>query len=170
MTTEQFGKAYEKGLDYTIRFLSARGLGYDASQETAQAAWARGWERKSQLRNPELIIPWINSIAMNLYRSALRGKPTFLRVEEVTLPVPVEINVAAFDVGHILSLCKSSERLILEQRHLQGLAIVEIAEHHGCTKTAARIRLLRARRALGDRILGPGSRRSAPNQLIAQPA
>lgn len=169
MTSQQYGAAYEKGLDYTIRFLSARGLGYDASQEIAQAAWARGWERGDQLRNPDLVIPWVNSIAMNLYRSSLRGQPTLLRVEEVTLPEPVQINVAAFDVRRILSLCKSSERVILEQRHLQGLAIVEIAKHHGCSKTAVRIRLLRARRALGERI-GITSKRTRQPRLLAQTA
>ena len=169
MTAEQFGVAYEKGLEYTIRFLSARGLGYDASQETAQAAWVRGWERVDQLRNPELVIPWVNSIAMNLYRSSLRGQPALLQVDEVSLPEPAKINVSAVDVRRLLSLCKPSERAILVQRHLHGFAIVEIAKHHGCSKTAARIRLLRARRSLGERV-GIPSKRPQQTRVLAKTA
>jgi len=39
MTREQYGQAYQKGFNLTVRFLVSRGLAYDAAQETAQAAW-----------------------------------------------------------------------------------------------------------------------------------
>ena len=58
MTREEYGKAYQKGYNLTVRFLVSRGLAYDAAQETAQAAWVKGWERIGQLRDqrmPELV-------------------------------------------------------------------------------------------------------------------
>jgi hypothetical protein len=45
MTREEYGTAYQKGYNLTVRFLVSRGLSYDSAQETAQAAWAKGWER-----------------------------------------------------------------------------------------------------------------------------
>ena len=39
MTREEYGQAYQKGLNLTVRVLVSRGLAYDAAQETAQAAW-----------------------------------------------------------------------------------------------------------------------------------
>ncbi len=45
MTREEYGAAYKKGYNLTVRFLVSRGLSYDSAQETAQAAWVKGWER-----------------------------------------------------------------------------------------------------------------------------
>ena len=54
MTKEEYGKAYQRGFNLTVRFLVSRGLSYDAALDTAQAAWAKGWERREQLRDPNL--------------------------------------------------------------------------------------------------------------------
>ena len=53
MTREEYGAAYKKGYNLTVRFLVSRGLSYDSAQETAQAAWVKGWERLGQLRDPK---------------------------------------------------------------------------------------------------------------------
>ena len=73
MTNEHYGKAYQKGFDRTVRFLVSRGLSYDAALDTAQAAWAKGWERREQLRDPNLVLTWTNSIALNLHRVSGRN-------------------------------------------------------------------------------------------------
>jgi DNA-directed RNA polymerase specialized sigma24 family protein len=44
------------------------------AEEVAQAAWAKGWERLSQLRNESFVVIWVNTIALNVYRSGLRRK------------------------------------------------------------------------------------------------
>ena len=75
MTTEEYGTAYEHGFALTVRFLISRGLLTDAAEETAQAAWAKGWERLTQLRNEHMLLTWVNSIALNLYRSVRRKPP-----------------------------------------------------------------------------------------------
>ena len=64
MTREQYGQAYQKGFNLTVRFLVSRGFAYDSAQETAQAAWVKGWERLSQLRDPSMVLTWMNSIAL----------------------------------------------------------------------------------------------------------
>ena len=35
MTRKEYGSAYKKGYNLTVRFLVSRGLSYDAAQETA---------------------------------------------------------------------------------------------------------------------------------------
>jgi RNA polymerase sigma factor (sigma-70 family) len=149
MTREEYGSAYQRGYGLTVRFLVSRGLTYDSAQETAQAAWVKGWERLGQLRDSKMILTWMNSIALNLHRSFVRREPFLQTLPE--LPTPPRINLAAIDVRRILGNCKKNERLVLQRHYLEGYKVQEIARAHGWTETAVRIRLLRARRAVGKR-------------------
>jgi hypothetical protein len=69
MTRENYGQAYQRGYDSTVRFLRKRGVARDLVSDVAQAAWVKGWERLSQLRNETMITTWVNAIAINVYRS-----------------------------------------------------------------------------------------------------
>jgi len=149
MTREEYGAAYKKGYNLTVRFLVSRGLSYDSAQETAQAAWVKGWERLGQLRDSNMVLTWMNSIALNIHRSCMRREPFFQPVPE--LSTPPKVNLAAIDVRRILKTCKKNDRLVLERHYLEGYKVQEIASAHGWTETAVRIRLLRARRAVGKR-------------------
>ena len=51
MTRETFGNAYTNGHQQTIHFLLSKGPPEDLALETAQAAWARGWDRRAQIRD-----------------------------------------------------------------------------------------------------------------------
>src|SRR5271170_2056642 len=68
MTRENYGDAYQRGFKCTVRFLVSRGVLRDNANELAQAAWARGWEQLSQLRDETTVTAWINTIALNSYR------------------------------------------------------------------------------------------------------
>ncbi|MEO7143198.1 MAG: sigma factor-like helix-turn-helix DNA-binding protein [Bryobacteraceae bacterium] len=149
MTRDEYGNAYQKGFPITVRFLVSRGLSYDTALETAQAAWAKGWERITQLRDSNMVLTWMNSIALNLHRSFLRREPPYVTLPEVaTAP---RVNLAAIDVRRILRAVKPTERLVLQRHYLDECKVQEIASEHGWTDTAVRIRLLRARRAACDR-------------------
>jgi len=149
MTSDEYGIAYQKGYGLTVRFLVSRGLAYDTAQETAQAAWARGWERLAQLRDPRMVLTWMNSIALNIHRSFLRREPLLHTLPEI--PTPPKINLAAIDAGRILGCCKAKDRIVLQRHYLEGFKVQEIASEHGWTETAVRIRLLRARRSAGKK-------------------
>src|SRR3977135_3498857 len=112
MTTEDYGKAYQRGYNLTVRFLVSRGLGYDTAQETAQAAWAKGWERIGQLRDQSMVLTWMNSIALNIHRSHLRREPLLTPLPE--LSTPPRVNLAAMDVRRILTTCKQNDRMVLQ--------------------------------------------------------
>ena len=144
MNREEYGKAYETGFERTVQFLISRGLSSQFAEETAQAAWVRGWEKVNQLRDSRLLMTWMNTIALNMYRTSLRH-PSFLQ-EVLDVHAP-QLNVAAIDIRGILKTCKQHDRLVLERHYIEGYTVREIATAHGWTETAVRIRLLRARRA-----------------------
>jgi RNA polymerase sigma factor (sigma-70 family) len=150
MTREEYGLAYQKGFNLTVRFLVSRGLPYDTAQETAQAAWVKGWERLGQLRDPSMVLTWMNSIALNIHRSYIRREPLLQTLPEIS--AQPKINLAAIDVRRILKTCKNNDRMVLQRHYLEGFKVQEIARQQGWTETAVRIRLLRARRTVGKRL------------------
>jgi RNA polymerase sigma factor (sigma-70 family) len=150
MTREEYGQAYQKGFNLTVRFLVSRGLAYDSAQETAQAAWVKGWERLGQLRDSSMVLTWMNSIALNIHRSYIRREPLLQALPE--LSTQPRVNLAAIDVRRILKTCKTNDRMVLQRHYLEGFKVQEIAQEQGWTETAVRIRLLRARRTVGKRL------------------
>lgn len=156
MTREEYGSAYQCGFNLTVRFLVSRGLSYDTAQETAQAAWTKGWERLAQLRDSSMVLTWMNSIALNIHRSFIRREPLLQSLPE--LSTSPRVNMAAIDVLRILKCCKQNDRMVLQRHYLEGYKVNEIAQQHGWTETAVRIRLLRARRSVGKRIEAAGQR------------
>jgi DNA-directed RNA polymerase specialized sigma24 family protein len=159
MTRDEYGEAYEQGYELTVRFLLSHGARTgDRAAEAAQTAWTRGWEKLAQLRDPALVLTWVNAIALNTYRSFFRREPLFLTLPEVRSKAGVDM--AAIEVGRILKSCHPTERKLLEQQ-LRGMPIEEMAQQYGVTKTAVRIRLHRARRAVRRRVEIVWNRRPA---------
>jgi DNA-directed RNA polymerase specialized sigma24 family protein len=149
MTVEAYGQAYQRGFDRTIRLLLSRGARIDCAREAAQAAWAKGWERIGQLRNESVVTSWVNTIALNCYRGVMRSEG--LQLPLTDLETSAGVNVAFIDLHRFLARCRPSDRQLFDD-YLQGYPMQEIAGRHGISHTAARIRLLRARRVLQSRI------------------
>jgi len=117
----------------------------DTAEEISQAAWMRGWERLGQLRSDELIATWVNTIALNLYRRAIRQERRLQGLKE-PLYAKSTVNWAAIELRRILRFCRLQDRQLLEAQ-MVGQTAEEIAQDQGVSQTAIRIRLLRARRA-----------------------
>lgn len=145
MTREAYERAYSEGRLYTLRFLLSRGVAHDSAEDIAQNAWLRGWERLSQLRNDELVLAWVNTIALNFYRRSIRQERRFQNLQD-PIYSPGSMNLAAIDLTRILGFCQTRDRLLLEAQ-IGGSTAKEIAKAQGLTQTAIRIRLFRARRA-----------------------
>ncbi len=160
MTNDRYGTAYQRGFDLTVRFLISRGLQRDNAEEVAQAAWVKGLERLSQLRDESFVVMWVNTIALNVYRNSLRRKP--LPAHEFG-DKTAGLDLAAIDVARILGFCRPCDRRLLEQSMI-GVTPGEIADEQGVTETAIRIRLLRARREARSRV----ERRSFPSGPAAK--
>lgn len=155
MTRDEFGLAYQMHFRKTVVFLMGHGLSADAAQETAQAAWTRGWERLSQLRDAQTLLIWLNRVALNLYRSVMRREPEYQELaRNVTAP---DVNLAAIDAETILGRCKLRDQCMLRDYYLKGLHLAEIAARNGWRENTARVRLFRARQAARFCIAAPGA-------------
>jgi len=150
VTREEYGCAYQRGFQLTVRFLGSKGLSSDFATEVAQSAWSKGWECRRQLRDATCLLTWVNSIALNACRGVLRREQRFQSLPEIS--VAPRLDLAAVDVSRILDSCKPMDRLILRQHHLDERPIQDIANEYGCSETAMRIRLLRARRSARSRL------------------
>ena len=144
MQTDEYAGAFESGYTATRRFLLARGAPIDEAEEIAQAAWARGWEYRDQLRDPRLVGFWVNSIARNLLRARFRG-PLTTPLEDLNPSYTMDLE--AIELRRMLDLCPRRDRALLEQS-LEGYSAEEIAHTAGITSTGIRVRLLRIRQAL----------------------
>src|SRR5262249_5235963 len=136
MTQDKYAQAYQRGFDYTVRLLVARGAKSETAREAAQAAWVRGWERLTQLRNDSMVNAWVNTIALNFLRRTIRNESSHQALTE--RPGGGGIDVAAIDLGRILSFCRPHERTLLE-KYLEGRTMAELAQESGVTETAIRI-------------------------------
>ena len=145
MTRDEYGRAYESGFDRTVRFLRTAGVPMDSAAESAQAAWARGWERIGQLRDSRSVVAWISSIALNIFRKHVSKTVRFEALGEIS--VPPQVNLARIDVDRILRGCPQKYRSLLQTYYLDGYEIQEIAGNYQQSVTAVRVRLLRARRS-----------------------
>jgi DNA-directed RNA polymerase specialized sigma24 family protein len=150
MTREEFGDMYQLAHTRTVRFLLAKGASSTMAADVAQSAWLRGWERLSQLRDPKMILTWINTIALNEYRRQMTREAAFNRARmgelQRAIPAKSDPNSAAIDMSRILAACTPNDRLLL-QAQMNGVTPRELACRHGITETAVRIRFLRARRS-----------------------
>jgi RNA polymerase sigma factor (sigma-70 family) len=148
MKRSDYAKAFETGFPATRRFLLARGAAVEEAEEIAQAAWARGWEYRGQLRDPGSVVYWVNSIAGNLFRAKFRIRPT-TPIDGVD--VGYVMNVEEIEVHRLLDRCSGRDRRLLEQS-LEGYSAEEIARTEGITSTGIRVRLLRIRESLRQRL------------------
>jgi RNA polymerase sigma-70 factor, ECF subfamily len=146
MTQEQYADAYSGAFERTVRFLVSRGVSGDSAEESAQAAWARGWERRDQLRDPKRLVTWVNAIALNLFRNGCRRRETSELTAEI--PVPPQTSPRTIDLRRVIEKCTPAEREMLHKHYLGGYTSKELASEEDCTATAVRVRLLRLRRRL----------------------
>jgi RNA polymerase sigma-70 factor, ECF subfamily len=150
ITRDQYASAYDDGFAMTTKFLVSRGINVETAEEAAQAAWVRGWEQRGKLRDPERVLHWVNTIALNVFRNWFRRRET---VElPVEIPVPPHSSPQLIDVARALEKCAPADREMIEKHYLAGYTSAELGQQRGCTAVAVRVRLLRARRRLREAI------------------
>jgi RNA polymerase sigma factor (sigma-70 family) len=146
MTREQYANAYDQGFPITRKFLVSRGINLQTAEEAAQAAWAKGWERRDTLRNPAMVLSWVNTIALNEFRNWFRRQRTGQMLAET--PVQPHANPQLIDIERALATCTPADREIIEKHYLAGYTSAELGRQKGCSAVAVRVRLLRARRRI----------------------
>jgi RNA polymerase sigma factor (sigma-70 family) len=148
MTSQRYGRKYaEGGYGATVNHLLGLGAKWDPAHEIAQAAWARGWERISQLRNEASLQWWVNAIARYLMISALRRDRRWVPLESEHELVSVS-QIDNVGAKHLLQGCNSDERHLLEAYYLDGYTCPEIAVKLEKSVSAVQTALHRARRSV----------------------
>lgn len=146
LTEQQYEKAYRHGYPRTVRFLLSTGVRSDLAEEIAQAAWARGWECRAQLKSQGAVGIWVNTIAKNLVRVDYRRKKATEELSENSAVIQPDYDASA--VGEILSFCSPVDRELLTQHYLEGWSSNEIAPRLGISPVSVRVRLLRIKQSL----------------------
>lgn len=163
MDSAVFEQAYATAWKSTITYLTSRGIPLDTAVECAQAAWVTGWERLVQLRDDSVLVSWVNVIALNYSRRAM--KKATCHVEWTPDREPgEEMNLSAIDIAQILHSSSPKDRVVLEGQ-LMGRSAQELAREQGMTESAMRIRCMRARRAARQRC----EPRNMARSLFTQP-
>jgi RNA polymerase sigma-70 factor (ECF subfamily) len=150
MTRDQYAKAYDNGFTMTTKFLVSRGINVETAEEAAQAAWVKGWEHRDKLRDPERVLNWVNTIALNVFRNWFRRRET--AELPVDTPIPPHASPQRIDIGRALAKCAPTDREMIEKHYLAGYTSAELGQQRGCTAVAVRVRLLRARRRIRETI------------------
>ena len=149
LSGSSFEEAYGLGLRNTVRTLQSIGASLDNAEEIAQEAWAKGWEFRVQLRNPDALISWIATIARNLYRSWIVKEKKFDALQECAVPSHLVRDSEAKD---LLSACSSTEAKMLHLYYLEGYTAQEISKAENLCPATIRVRLLRIRKTLRMRV------------------
>ncbi|AOY68829.1 sigma-70 family RNA polymerase sigma factor [Xanthomonas euvesicatoria pv. euvesicatoria] len=154
-----------------------------ASEDIAQEAFLRAWQRLAQLHQPASFLPWLRQITRNLARDWLRanrhralgGGAAELAIAMAADPAPspadqllqVEEEIAALDIISALPE-ESRETLLLYYR--EGQRSQQVASLLGLSDAAVRKRLSRARASVRSELLrrfGEFARGSAPGVAFA---
>lgn len=145
MTTVEFGQAYEGGYQRTGRFLQKLGADRDQATEIANAAWARAWERLSQLRNEGSLCQWVNAIARHLLFTEFREKRLADLSQLNHEPSAPATSLATIEVSSVLAKCTLRHQRLLTAFYWDGFSAHELARQSGRTEGAIVAELYRAR-------------------------
>jgi RNA polymerase sigma factor (sigma-70 family) len=146
----RFSDAFSHGFPMTQHFLLSRGASAEVAEEIAQAAWVKGWECRHQLLHPEMLGAWVNSIAKNMLKNSVRMERRFESLPEFTSCTPAIQQTIDFDT--VLDYCPRRDFKLVCFYYLEGYTTEEIARKTGICSATVRVRLLRVRRALRDRL------------------
>ena len=155
VTQEEYAIAYNSGYPKTTRFMLSRGISREASEDLAQAAWAKGWEYREQIRDTDKFDSWVNTIALNLLRGSFRQKKTAELPPDIA--ISPQTSPQTIDGQRLVARCSPSDRKLIEGHYLAGYTSAELGRQFGCTAVAVRVRLLRLRRRLQTSMTWKGS-------------
>ena len=145
MTTTDYAEAYEAGFQKTVRFLLSRGVEPSIAEESAQAAWVRGWEKRKHLKEAKRVVQWVNTIALNYFRGRYRKESREEELPVRELSVGPDNTTARVDLDKSAESCSKSDWRLLKAHYMAGYSSNEIAEQTGLNPVTVRVRISRAK-------------------------
>lgn len=148
MTTTDYAQAYERGFKKTVRFLLSHGVEAATAEESAQAAWARGWEKRKHLKEAKRVGQWVNTIALNIFRGRYRKESREEALPAREFAVEPENRMARVDLVKSASQCSKRDWQLLTAHYVDGFTSDEIAERMDLNPVTVRVRISRAKSKL----------------------
>jgi RNA polymerase sigma-70 factor (ECF subfamily) len=153
-------------LDALYGFVRRRLVDKSAAEDVLQEALLRAWERRAQVRAPNLLRPWLYQVVINSLYEHLRRRRRLVAL--TALEEAVERHVAAEDPTPLevvlervtneqlflaLRMVPEDFALAVELADLEGQSYREIADILGVPIGTVMSRIYRGRRLLADVIL-----------------
>jgi RNA polymerase sigma factor (sigma-70 family) len=154
MTSEQYSDAYVSGFDRTVGLLMRCGVRRKQdAQDFAQEAWLKGWIRRDQIRDPKVIVAWVSTIALNVYREYWRhhdvGRDALLPVRSPDEWLPAgyptsEIDTLSIDRRKLMHMVPVAERELMRDYYVDGYSGPELSERWGANLNTIKVRIKRS--------------------------
>lgn len=158
LSHQEFSDAYKVSYSRTVRFLLTQGAIPDVAEEVAQDAWVRGWERQSQLKSDSALVPWVNSIAMNILRGYIKRESRTPRLldggEGLVSAHPQMSPEDNCDLALVLGRCTSDVRQLLWAYWAEGFTSQEIASGLAIKPVSVRVKVIRIAKTFQQLLLG----------------
>jgi DNA-directed RNA polymerase specialized sigma24 family protein len=150
ITPNQYEQAYISGFRRTAATLSKLGADDSRAEEVAQGAWTQGWAQRHQLRDPDRVVEWVNSIAIHRFRSDAAKSRRMVPFSAAGFQPKIAptVNPVVIGLRNALKQLPERHRAIVEAVYLEGYASAEVAISLGISKNALHQRLTRTRHAL----------------------
>jgi len=137
---------------YRLTRLAACMLGGTAgAEDIAQEALLRAWEHRGALDHRGAIGPWLTKVARNLCVDLLRKQHDEVPLGQLDPPAEPVLPTNDDATAHLtraMSKINPRHRRALSRHMLSDVGYRDLAEDMGIEETAARMVLVRARRAL----------------------
>lgn len=148
---EQYDPFYAAAFGRIARELQ-RTVGPDA-EDIAQEAFLvarRRWDVVQTLDRPEA---WVRRVALRMGTRRARRDRARVRLQAAA-DSPRDLPAPDLDLAAALLELPDRHAAAIRLHHLEDRPVAEVAEMLGCTEGAAKILLLRARRAIAERLVG----------------
>jgi RNA polymerase sigma-70 factor (ECF subfamily) len=158
-----FTTIYDAHYADIVNYGRRRSIQLDAAAELAQEVFVVAWRRRYDVPAPGL--PWLYGVARRLLanqRRAVRSRPDTVPVPDLEhmadrLGTEPDARADLADVRTALASLSEADQEILRLIGWEELTVSEAAQVLGCTRTAAAVRLHRARRRLVKAMAKPAA-------------
>jgi RNA polymerase sigma-70 factor (ECF subfamily) len=150
---EWFRQVYDRYYPDVVRYGVRRLDGLTAAEELAQDVFLVAWRRRDEV--PGRTLPWLYGVARRVLANrwrARRAVPPHVELIDGAAPDRHEGLARLVDVRAAMGAMSEDDQEILRLVGWEQLSVSEAALVLGCGRTAAKVRLHRARRRLADRL------------------
>ena len=162
----RFRRLFEETYPSIRRYALHRGLSPADADDLVADVYSVAWNKIDKV--PDDPVPWLFAVARNHWRNGLRRRKreTALigRLEPAVAPEPTDDRAPLVRLA--LARLGEADQEILRLTAWEGLTPQQVGVVLGCSAAAARVRLHRARKRLGETFASLQTQGSYPNEGV----